>query len=319
MLLELRTAQDTDGAGASTTAAGDCHLLDLVRETFPTLAIQTLRLDQSGGDHLLLIVNDELAFRFPRAGMHDVRLETEVLRQLRHRSLLRLPNYDHVDPDGRFGGYRFIDGVALTPERFEALGVAGRANVLAEAAQFLIALHDLPQAEVAWSGDWPRTWTAAQFAARFLVERLPIMVAYAPQLAAPLEAFYKSYRLDCPPHLAIVHGDLVCEHLLIDSARSSLAGIIDFGDVALGDPAQDLLGFWNYGSEAVARIVKRYDPCNNDPGLLRRSYNHFVRYRTDRLFETLPPETGLGTSEQIAALKALLTTSTRSLRKNSPS
>ncbi|WP_242154476.1 phosphotransferase family protein [Sphingomonas sp. BAUL-RG-20F-R05-02] len=313
MLLEFGTAQDIDdvGAGASAAAATDCCLLDLVRGTFPELAIQTYRLDQSGGDHLLLVVNDKLAFRFPRAGMHDLRLEIEVLQQLRHRSSLQLPTYDYVDPDGRFGGYRFINGVPLTTERFGSLDVTRQVEVLADAVQFLIALHDLPQAEVEWSGDWPRTWTAAQFAARFLVERLPIMVAYVPQLAGPLEAFYESYRLDCPPHLAIVHGDLVCEHLLIDSARSSLAGIIDFGDVALGDPAQDLLGFWNYGSDAVARIVKRYDPCNNDPGLLHRSYNHFVRYRTDRLFETLPPETGLGTSERIAALQALLTTSTQ--------
>ena len=313
MLLEFGTAQDIDGAVLNTTAAStaDCRLLDVVRETYPKLAVQTSRLDQSGGDHLLLIVNDDLAFRFPRVGIHDLGLEIELLRQLRHRSSLQLPTYDYVDPDGRFGGYRFIDGLALTTERFGALGAARQATVLADAAQFLVALHDLPQAAVAWSGDWPRTWTAAQFADRFLTERLPIMIARAPQLAGPLKAFYENYRLDCPQHLAIVHGDLVCEHLLIDRAGSSLVGIIDFGDVALGDPAQDLLGFWNYGHDAVARIVKRYDPHRADPGLLRRSHNHFVRYRTDRLVEELSLGTRPGTSEHIAALQALLTSSTR--------
>lgn len=311
MLLEFGTPHNVDGTSAGGSAAGneDCRLLDLVQLTFPELAIQTCRLDQSGGDHLLLIVNDELAFRFPRAGMHDLRLEIEVLRQLRDRSPLQLPTYDYVDRDGRFGGYRFIDGVALTPKRFEALGVAGRENVLAEAAQFLFALHDLPQAEVAWSGDWPRTWTAAQFADRFLAQRLPMLVEHAPQLASPLRAFYTDYRLDCPQHLAIVHGDLVCEHLLIDLARSSLAGIIDFGDVALGDPAQDLLGFWNYGYDAVTRIIARYDPYGNDPGLLRRSHNHFIRYRSDSLFETLLLGIGPRMSKNIAAIDALLTTS----------
>ncbi|MDN4633774.1 phosphotransferase [Sphingomonas sp. PsM26] len=312
MLLEFGTAQNIDGASAGAPAAttADCRLLDLVRMTFPELAILTSRLDQSGGDHLLLIVNDELAFRFPRAGMHDLRLEIEVLRQLRQRSSLRLPTYEYVDPDARFGGYRFIDGVALTTERFGALDVAGQANVLADAAQFLVALHSLPQAKVAWSADWPRTWTAAQFAGRFHTERLSIVIAHAPQLADPLKAFYDIYQLDCPRYLAIVHGDLVCEHLLIDPSTSSLAGIIDFGDVALGDPAQDLLGFWNYGPAAVASIVKHYDPCSYDPGLLRRSHNHFVRYRIDRVFEALSLGARLGTSEHIAALQALLTTFT---------
>ena len=312
MLLEFGTAQNIEGASAGAPAATttDCRLLDLVRTTFPELAIQTYRLDQSGGDHLLLIVNDELAFRFPRAEMHDLRLEIEVLRQLRHRSALQVPTYDYVAPEGRFGGYRFIDGVALTTERFGTLDNAARVTVLADAAQFLVALHELPQAEIAWSGDWPRAWTAAQFADRFLTERLPIMIAHAPQLAGPLKAFYDVYQLDCPQHLAIVHGDLVCEHLLIDPSTSSLAGIIDFGDVALGDPAQDLLGFWNYGPDAVDCIVKHYDPCSNDPGILRRSHNHFVRYRIDRLFEALSLGARLGTSEHIAALQALLTTST---------
>ncbi|MDN4633657.1 aminoglycoside phosphotransferase family protein [Sphingomonas sp. PsM26] len=311
MLLEFEAAQDIDdvGAGAATAAAIDFRLLGLVRKAFPQLTIQTSRLDQSGGDHVLLIVNDELAFRFPRAGMHDLRLEIEVLRQLRHRSSLQLPTYDYVDCDGRFGGYRFIEGVALTTERFGALGVARQTKVLADAAQFLIALHDLPQAEVAWSGDWPRTWSAAQFVDRFLAQRLPMLVEHAPQLASPLRAFYTDYRLDYPQHLVIVHGDLVGEHLMIDGAGSSLVGIIDFGDVALGDPAQDLLGFWNYGQDAVTRIVARYDPYGNDPGLLRRSHNHFIRYRIDCLFEALSLGIGPSMSKNIAAVGALLTTS----------
>ena len=314
MLLEFGTPQDIAGASAdadtSAAATADCRLLGLVRKTFPKFAIRSSRLDQTGGDHLLLIVNDELAFRFPRAGMHDLSLEIAVLRQLRHRSSLQVPTYDYVDPDSRFGGYRFIDGVALTTERFGALDVARRADVLADAAQFLVALHGLPQAEIAWSGDWPTTWTAAQFADRLLAKRLPILVEYAPQLADPLRAFCVAYRLDCPMKVGIVHGDLVCEHLLIDRGGSSLVGIIDFGDVALGDPAQDLLGFWSYGPGAVARIIEQYDPFNDDPDLLRRSRNHFVRYRIDRLFDALSLGVGPGTSAHIAAVQELLTTST---------
>ena len=39
-------------------------------------------------------------------------------------------------------------------------------------------------------------------------------------------------------------GDLVRDHLLVDEHTGHLTGIIDFSDVALGDPAQDFLGFW---------------------------------------------------------------------------
>ncbi|WP_174292544.1 phosphotransferase family protein [Sphingomonas bacterium] len=313
MLLEFGTAGNTDGGGGSTSARGKAEqqLIDLIQAALPELTIRSSRLDQSGGDHLLLVVNDEHAFRFPRVGMHDMRLETEVLRQLRRRSPVAIPVFDHTDPAGRFAGYRFIDGEPLTASRFARLDDAARNAVLDDIARFLIALHDLSQAEVGWSGEWPGTWTAAQFAYRGLSGRLPLIARHAPQLAASVENFYAAYRLDHAERVAIIHGDLVCEHILLDRKEERLAGIIDFGDVALGDPAQDLLGLWSYGADAVARVIELYDPRRGDPGLLRRSRNHFVRYRLDRLFESLSLGIVSETPATIAAIEALLTPSTR--------
>ena len=57
--------------------------------------------------------------------------------------------------------------------------------------------------------------------------------------------------------------------------------------MALGDPAQDFLGFWAFGAEAVGRVVDMYRPAVADLNLLARSRDHFVRYRLDRMFEGL--------------------------------
>ena len=65
-----------------------------------------------------------------------------------------------------------------------------------------------------------------------------------PTLAKEIAAFYSIYENDQAPHLVVLHGDLVEEHLLLSFNRERLAGIIDFGDVGLGDPADDLKGFW---------------------------------------------------------------------------
>lgn len=312
MLLDFDTAgsMDTDAPSAlPEDRFSPGALLARVRKALPALLIRSSRLEQSGGDHLVLVVNDEQAFRFPREGVHDLRFEVEVLRQLRSRSPIAVPAYDYVDPAGRFAGYRFIDGQALARASFVKLGQAAQTVVLDTAAAFLVALHDLPQAEVGWSGTWPRMWTAAQYADRGLSERLPSIIRHAPQLADQVEAFYHAHRHDRPEHLAIVHGDLVCEHLLIDPA-GSMVGVIDFGDVALGDPAQDLLGFWSYGADAVAHIARRYDPRRSDPDLLRRSRNHFIRHSIDNLFEGLRCGTTAQQAAHVAAVEALLTTST---------
>ena len=313
MLLEFDTASEMN-AGQHPAEPEDpsdpVSLLDRVQKAFPALVIRSSWLDRSGGDHLVVVVNDEHAFRFPREGVHNLGLEIEVLRHLRPRTQVAIPEYEHVDPAGRFAGYRFIKGEALTRAKFALIDESAITEVLHSTAAFLSVLHDLPQADVAWPDTWPKAWTTAQYADRGLFERMPLIVRHAPHLAGPLEAFYGAYRHDRADRLAIIHGDLVCEHILIDRARSALAGIIDFGDVALGDPAQDLLGFWSYGPDAAARVVARYDPRGNDPDLLRRSRNHFIRYRIDDLFERLDRGRLADAPAQMAAVAALLTPST---------
>lgn len=293
--------QAADGEETATRA----RLLRLVRRAFPAFGVATARLETTGGDHLLLILDGNHVFRFPRAGMHRLDLELKLLARLQRQGGVATPRYDHVDPDGRFAGYRLIDGAALTRQRFARLAMPDRYVVLRDIAQFLTTLHGIAPDDVAPAADWPIDWTAAAYADRALAERQPLIARRFPMLAEPLAAFCRRYRQDAPPRSVIVHGDLVEEHLLLDERTRKLAGIIDFGDVALGDPAQDFLGLWAYGRDAVAHCAGLYGA--DDPGLLDRSRRHFIRYRIDRLFEqvTRRPR-GAGTARQALVLRALL-------------
>ena len=297
-------AQDQIGAPCERTAAD--ALLACVIEAFPSLSIGRIRVEHAGGDHVLLIIDDRTAFRFPRAGMHDLTLEIAVLRLLKSRCVLPTPSYDYIDPLGRFAGYAFIVGAELTPARFAALPPAANDRVLGEAVRFLAELHGLPIERIRSSDDWPATWTAAQFAERGLRDQLPVIASLVPRLARRVEAFFRRYGADRPDRLVIVHGDLVADHILLDARSDRLAGIIDFGDVGLGDPAQDFLAFWSYGADAAVRAVGLYPPAGADPGLFGRSRNHFVRYQIDRLSERIGADAGGDVSRLAAEVDALL-------------
>ena len=52
---------------------------------------------------------------------------------------------------------------------------------------------------------------------------------------------------ESPARLTIVHGDLYARHVLVDE-RAALSGVIDWGDIHLGDAAIDL---------AIAHLVLR--------------------------------------------------------------
>ena len=59
----------------------------------------------------------------------------------------------------------------------------------------------------------------------------------------------------------MLHGDLSPDHILADAGRAGLAGIIDWGDARLGDPAWDLVYIReDYGPDTLRAFLERYDP-----------------------------------------------------------
>jgi aminoglycoside phosphotransferase (APT) family kinase protein len=279
-------------------------LVRRVRRVVPELAYTNARLEDRGGDHRLLILDETCVIRFPRAGMHDLDLEMAVLAALQRYDVLPTPVYCVADPAGAFVGYHFISGVELTVERFAALPKSTQHRLLDQAADFLKILHGLSPAEV-WPGEWRRAWTAADYARQARDGRVALIVRNFPELSDELEAFFARYEKDECPDAVILHGDLVTDHILLDRDGDRLAGIIDFGDVALGDPAQDLMGFWAYGPEAVAYIAHAYAGVP-ETELVHRSHGAFVRHRIDSFWDALI-ENGAGfVADEVARLAALL-------------
>lgn len=90
--------------------------------------------------------------------------------------------------------------------------------------EFLLALHAVPVSEAARLGVTPTPLPVE----RFRAEVLPLVPEGAGLLAA----------LDGLPADTVVHGDIGPEHVL--GSAGVLTGVIDFGDLHIGDPAADL-------------------------------------------------------------------------------
>lgn len=260
-------------------------LADRVRSTFPEVTFLRAELEERGGDHRVLILDSGYAFRFPRRYYQRARLGSEIatLAVLERCSPLALPRYRFVDPAGEFAGYPFIAGSELTTERFARLGPPARARIMAELGRFLRVLHGLaPDAQMLATG-----CDTAALVAEARATTLPIVADYRPQLGERLAAFYAAYPVarDCPA--CVLHGDLVDDHILLAPDQTRLAGIIDFGDVRIGDPAEDLMFMWSYGEAAMAQLLDAYRRDGGDPELADRSCWAHVRFRADRLAAAL--------------------------------
>jgi aminoglycoside 2''-phosphotransferase len=57
----------------------------------------------------------------------------------------------------------------------------------------------------------------------------------------------------------LIHADLGTNNVLVNFKQNSLGGVIDFGDLCLGDPAADFAGFdRNFGRQFTQELISYY-------------------------------------------------------------
>jgi aminoglycoside 2''-phosphotransferase len=268
------------------------ELIARVREEFPNLAFCDARLVNRGDDHFVLVLDGEWVIRFPRTEAYKASFQNELrlLAALCTLSAVPVPNYELVPRQRDFGGYRMIQGEASGEDRFAALDPGIQHTIIGQLARFLSALHSLPTVLLQPSDDGYDRWDAQEpwrYTRRYVSERRALIAtAIPPEVLTSVDAFYPEFQTMVSEVRRITHADLRDEHILFKSGGEQLAGIIDFGDAAVGDPAFDFAYFWGYGSSVPARIYEQY-AFHDDERWLLRSYWHFMRFEIDSLYYAL--------------------------------
>lgn len=222
----------------------------VIATAFPDLPIRTFRFLAEGWDSVVWEINDDLLFRFPKRAEVAVRLRIEIalLPMLGPTLPAPVPRFAYV-ADGADAdafpvvGYPKLPGVPLV--EMPAAAIAPE-RLAAQIGQFLTALHRFPADRAAACGvpnASPESWRAQYAAMR--VELRMLFPRMTPPERARTESLFAAY-LDNPAHFqfapVLLHRDLGGDHLLLDPRTGDLAAVIDWGDVSIGDPAQDFCG-----------------------------------------------------------------------------
>ena len=248
---------------------------------FPTLPVGACRFVGEGWDSSVWSVDGALLFRFPKRPEVARALAREIalLPLIAPHLPLPIPRFSHLAPAGSptdpalpFVGYPLIPGIPLDatpgwPEVAPAL--------LAALGQFLRALHDFPVARAVAAGVPPASWDEwravwAERLARIVDHPAASADAAARAQFATLRAAFLAELDRAAAPFVLGHHDLAPEHVLATPDGTRLAGIIDWGDLSLGDPALDFAGF--AAAERDPRLLAMlaaYGPA--DPGLARRA------------------------------------------------
>lgn len=252
--------------------------LKLIQEQFPELYSKTIRLLGAGWDNTAFIVDEEWIFRFPRRKIALPLLEAEwyALPKLAHRLPLPIPIPQWKGtPTSSFPwpfiGYRIIPGFTAC---YANLLEEERASLAEPIAQFLAILHATPKSEMA------NCHIPCDNQSRINGNLLTSKVKKNFEELSLLELLENKKQLECivqnlqhfraPLTSCVVHGDFYVRHLLVDK-KHQLVGIIDWGDIHLGDPAIDLAIAHSFlPVQAHEFFIKNYGEISEDTWALAK-------------------------------------------------
>jgi len=236
--------------------------LKLIDEQFPELEAKQIREMGIGWDNTAFIVDDKLIFRFPRRQIAVNLLEEEwfFLPKLASRLPLSIPNpqwkgVPTTQFPWSFTGYPLLIGCTACHNN---LSEEARNELAQPIALFLKKLHSLPIQE------FPRDPSKSHHSridGNLINEKIKINFNELEKLELlenrnHLETIVAdSQNFKEPTTSAIVHGDLYVRHLLIDESKQ-LAGIIDWGSVHIGDPANDIAIAHTFLPEAAHKTFR---------------------------------------------------------------
>lgn len=214
---------------------------------------RTILAIDDGYDFEVAIVDDEWVFRFPRRrGVEEaLELEIAVLPALAPVLPVDVPLFELVARNPLFVGYRLIRGRPHVDEDADGVRAFLEALHTQDASGLPVERHDWVEAYREQCAEFerlvfPLIESDLQAEAKRLFGEVETLVGFTPSL---------------------VHADLGPEHLLVRDGL--LAGVIDWGDMRIGDPALDYawllsgpFAAWDVGAElrGRARFYHRLAP-----------------------------------------------------------
>ncbi len=270
-----------------------------------------------GMDSVAYLVDGDTVFRFPKAAeiAASSLVERDILPIIANAVDIAVPQpryFGRIQPSNLpFFGYPLLQGTFLS--EFDAASFTAQENeALAQShANFVRQMHAIPVAtaraanvpELIFPRVYEQDWEKAQ---QLL---FPLISAELRTfLTNTFEAYFTLAAQDSYTP-TLLHGDIASDHILVDPATKRMIGIIDFGDIHIGDPVYDL--HW-YGDPAPTlwqqRLLDLLPAYSNAKSDAKRRFFYAANFTQDFIFgveDNLPATIAYGHDnlKRLAALQ----------------
>lgn len=239
----------------------------LIQKHFPNLEFKKTKMIRKGCDNDVVVLDNRLIFRFPKSEDCTRRFQAEVklLKHLKERVNLAIPNYIYLPGDKSFGGYEMLKGQEMHSSLFKKLSREKKQKIARQIGIFLSFLHStqITTAEKAGFPDLKEKYWYSRYSVSKRYEKIKTLLF--PRLSKIevdwIQAEFEKYlSLPQSSHSTVIHGDFSSDHILFDPITAKITGILDFTDMQIAAPESEFGKLWKYGEEFVEEIVKAYKP-----------------------------------------------------------
>ncbi len=225
------------------------------------------RLEATGSTNALFRLGDDLLVRMPRqpGGTRTIEKEQRWLPFVAAALSVAVPEIVDVGEPGfgypeRWSVVRWLDGVV--PD-VPAPGIAPRQALAEDLAAVVLALRGLEVPAAAIEDPALRWYRGRPLAGMDASTRVAItesrsIAGLELDLDACTEVWDRAMRLPGVDEVVEPrwhHADLLAENLLVRDGR--LAGVLDFGGLAVGDPTVDLVAAWELLDPTAREIFRQ--------------------------------------------------------------
>ncbi len=254
-------------------------VLKIVRKTFPDISVEKTQIFDDGWDYIVIVVNNELTFRFPRREDYAKTLPIEVsfLELFADKSPVRVPELTYQKDkksEISYVTYDFIPGVQFTKSIANSFSKGELLTIAQQLGSFLTTVHSFPLEKAKQLGiqkiDSLDSWKKRLKKIRR--EVFPhISKSEQDWVVKLFENFLQIVR-EIPINSVLTHSDVMPEHIIVNPKTRTLSGIIDFGDIVISDPAYDFTILARYGQYFLYEVYKNYSLPRDEAFETRRQF-----------------------------------------------
>lgn len=237
---------------------------ETIESNFVDFKVRDIEYLGEGWRSKAFLVNDEYVFRFPKeeSGNKDLQKEIKVLPLLEKVISMSIPKFEYIGKqknEFEFVGYKMLSGKIFKADEFRLLSDKRKEIIAKQVSTFMDEINSFPVERAKELGVLENDFFN-DYSETLVEYREKVFPYIDTEIQNYITMKFEEYLNNCENfkyNPRLIHADLSLDHLIYNESKERIEGIIDFGDMEIGDSDYDYVYLLEEcGEEFVKKIMK---------------------------------------------------------------